>query len=247
MALKKILIETEYNALTDEATKALYKKGADNKYHLDLEEDDAAALKAAKEHEKNARKAAEERAEAAERKLKEQEDARRAAEEEAARKAGDVTALEASWKQKRDTDVAAAEKRAGRAEGSLKRVLVDNVAQRLATEISTAPALLVEVIKKRLAVEIPTDETFEPITRVLDAAGRPSALSVNDLKQEIIDNPEYAAIIKASSASGGGAAPQRQGGGAPTNKKKLSEMTATEEATFANEHPEEYAKLVGQG
>lgn len=246
MALKKILTETDFNALTDEATKALYKKQADGKYHLDLEEDDAAALKRAKEHEKEARIAAEKERDEARAKLQEQEDARRAAEEEAARKAGDVTALEKSWKEKRDADVAAAERRAGRAEGALKRQLVDNVAHRLAGEISTAPSLLVEVIKKRLAVEIPADEGAEPLTRVLDVSGRPSAMSLSDLKQEIIDNPEYAAIIKASSASGGGATPQRQGGGAPT-KKKLSEMTATEEAQFANEHPDEYKKLIGQG
>lgn len=246
MALKKILTEDQFNAL-DDVTKLNYKKGADNKFHLDLEEDDAEALKRAKEHEKNARKAAEERAEAAEKKLKEQEDARRAAEEDAARKAGDVTALEASWKQKRDADVAAAEAKTKRIEAALKVQLVDNVAAALANKISTAPSLLIAVIKKRLTVEIPTDEGSEPLTRVLDASGRPSAMGLNDLEKEIIDNPEYAAIIKASSASGGGATPQRQGGGAPTGKKKLSEMTATEEAQFANEHPEEYAKLTGQG
>jgi len=246
MAIKKILTETEYSAL-DEAGQKLYAKQADGKYHLDLEEDDGEELKRAKEHEKRKRQEAEARAEEAEKKLKEQEDARKAAEEEAARKSGDVTALEKSWKEKRDADVAAAETKAKRAEAALKKQLVDNVAQRIATEISTAPTLLVDAIKRRLSVEIPSDEDAEPLTRVLDRAGKPSAMSVNDLKQEFVDNPEFAAIIKASSASGGGATTQRQGGGAPTNKKKLSEMTATEEAIFANENPEEYKKLIGQG
>lgn len=246
MALKKILTEEAFNEL-DDAAKNFYTKKADGKYHLDLEEDDGEELRRAKEHEKKKRQEAEAERDEAIRKLKEQEDARIAAEEEAARKAGDTAALEASWKKKRDEDVAAAENRAKRAEAALRRQLVDNVAHRLANEISTAPTLLVELIKKRLAVEIPTDEDSEPLTRVLDAYGKPSAMSINDLKQEFVDNPEFAAIIKASSASGGGASNQPKGGGAPTNKKKLSEMTATEEAKFANEHPEEYARLISQG
>lgn len=245
MALKKIVSEEDFKKL-EEAQQKLYAKKQDGKYHLELEEDDGEELKRAKEHEKKKRQEAEQRAEAAEAKLKEQEDARKEAEDKAAREKGDVTALEKSWKEKAEKDVAAEAQKRTRAENALKRQLVDNVAHKIAAEISTAPTLLVEVIKKRLAVEIPTDEDSDPITRVLDASGRPSAMSLADLKQEFVDNAEYAAIIKASSASGGGATSQRQGGGAPT-KKSLKEMTATEEAIFANEHPDEYKKLIGQG
>lgn len=246
MALKKILTEAEFKDLGEEVQK-LYAKKGDGKYHLDLEEDDAAELRAAKDHEKKKRQDAETENEELRRKLKEKEDSEAAARDEAARKSGDLTTLEKSWQEKRDKDVAAEVAKRQRAENGLKRQLVDNVAQRIANEISTAPSLLVEVIKKRLAVEIPTDDDGEPLTRVLDTAGKPSAMSVNDLKQEFLDNAEYAAIIKGSSASGGGATNQQKGGGAATGKKKLSEMTATEEAKFANEHPEEYAKLTAQG
>lgn len=244
MALKKVITQTEYDAL-DEAGKKFYVKQTDGKFHLDLEEDDAAELRRAKDHEKTKRQEAEAARDEANRKLQEITDAKKKADEEAARASGDVTALEKSWKEKRDADVAAETAKRERAEAALKKQLVDNVAQRIANEISTAPSLLVEIIKKRLAVEIPSDPDSEPLTRVLDVSGKPSALSVNDLKQEFIDNTEFAAIMKGSSASGGGATNQQKGGGAPTGKKKLSEMTATEEAQFANENPEEYKKLIG--
>ena len=101
---------------------------------------------------------------------------------------------------------------------------------------------MVDKIKARLDLEIADGV---PITRVLDAAGKPSALSLDDLKKEFVDNKSYAAIIKASDANGGGAGPSSDGNGVPN--KKLSEMTATEEAKFANENPTEYQRMVNGG
>jgi F0F1-type ATP synthase membrane subunit b/b' len=91
----------------------------------------------------------------------------------------------------------------------------------------------------RLSVE---EVNGESVIRVLDPDGKPSALSLNELKQEFLANKEFATIIKVDTGSGGGANPSGGGGAA---KKQLSEMNATEESIFANEHPEEYAQMTG--
>jgi hypothetical protein len=237
MALKRKITKAEFEALSD-GLKTEYKADGDN-YVLDLDDTGFENLKAEKAEERRKR-------EEAERKLQEREQADaeaaeklRKEQEKAAKAAGDVEALEKSWKTKYEADLAAERARAEAAANALETIFVDNVARQMANKISTVPDLLVDLIKKRLRVEH-AGET--PITRVVDAAGKPSALSLADLEKEFVDNKSFAAIIKASDAQGGGAGAGSDGNGVP--RKKLSEMTATEEAKFANEHPDEYARLV---
>lgn len=238
MALKKLIDKDTFEKMSADM-QTEYKLGDDGKYHLDLEDDDAAALKRAKDHEKAARLAAEA-------KLKEREDADAAAaakvaeaELKAAKAAGDTEALEKSWKKKHEDDVAAAKAEGKAAQAALKGLFVNKVAREMAEAISTVPDLLVDKIKARLDLEI---HEGEPITRVLTLDGKPSALSLDDLRKEFVDNKSYAAIIKASDAQGGGAGAGNDGNGVPS--KKLSEMTATEEAQFANKHPEQYKRML---
>lgn len=240
MALKRKIDKATYDTLSDDL-KAEYKQDGDN-YVLDVEDSGFDALKEEKRREK-------ERADALQARL-DKDAADKAAAEEKARKeaekaakaAGDVEALEKSWKEKYDRDLQAEKDKTKASTAALEAVFVNKVARDMAEKISTVPDLLIDQIKKRLTVET-TDET--PITRVLDAAGQPSAANLADLEKEFLDNPAYKAIIKASDANGGGA------GGGNANpggaSKKLSEMTATEEAKFANEHPDEYARLVAGG
>ena len=240
MALKRKITKAEYDALSD-ALKGEYKADGDN-YVLDLEDSGFDALKEEKRKEK-------ERADALQAQL-DKDAAEKAAAEEKARKeaekaakaAGDTEALDKSWKEKYDRDMAAKDADNKKNRTALEAVFVGKVARDMAEKISTVPDLLVDQIKKRLTVETTGDV---PITRVVDVNGQPSALSLTDLEKEFLDNPAYKAIIKASDANGGGA-----GGGTPNPGgagKKLSEMTATEEAKFANEHPDEYARLIAAG
>ena len=152
-------------------------------------------------------------------KLKEQKDAKAAADkaaqeaaDEAARKVGDVAALEKSWGEKlakREAELTALNDSMS---GSLKTMLVDNVAQAMASEISVSPTLMMPHIKSRLSVEV---QDGKHITRVLDAAGKPSAATIDDLKKEFIGNEAFSAVIIGSKATGG-QAPKTgaQGGGA---------------------------------
>lgn len=138
---------------------------------------------------------------------------------------GQVEALEKSYKDK----LALAEKKgadeAARLTGALKTHLVDGEALKLATEISTVPSLLSRVITDRLTVEIGTDGVAT--TRVIDAKGQPSALTISDLKKEILSMPEYKAILKAGNASGGGAPANGGSGGGASGQKPANPNTAS--------------------
>jgi hypothetical protein len=236
MALKRKITKEEHAALPD-VLKSEYKAEGDA-FILEVDDPAFAALKAEKE-------AAAARAAKAEADLKAKTDAEEAAavkaREDAARAAGDVAALEKSWKDKRDADVAAEAAKTAATTAALRALLVDTQAQKMADEISTVPALMIDKIKARMTVEV-VDGV--PLLRVLSTDGKPSALSVADLQKEFLDNPDYKAIIKGSRSSGGGAGGSGEGGGA--GHKKLSEMTGLEEVAFAKAHPEEYKKMLGQ-
>lgn len=228
MALKRKITAAEYEALND-SLKGEYKADGDS-YVLDLEDTGFNELKAERDA---ARQALRDR-EAAD------AEAKRKAAEDKAKADGDIAALEKSWKEKAERDTAAEREKTQKAQAALRVATVDRVAAEIAHRISTVPALIQPLVASRLDVEI-HDET--PLVRVKDAAGRPSALSISDLEKEFLDSPAYKAVMKGSDARGGGAGGGGAGGGAPA--KKLSEMTATEEAIFANKFPDEYARLTG--
>jgi|ERR1051326_270839 hypothetical protein len=113
---------------------------------------------------------------------------------------GDTVALEASWKAKvqaveadRDTRLAAKDKQ-------LQQVLVVKEAEKLATKMAGSNAhLLAPVIQLRLAADTTGDNA---VTRVLDAQGKPSALTLDEFEKELRDSKKYDAILIASHASG---------------------------------------------
>jgi hypothetical protein len=77
-------------------------------------------------------------------------------------------------------------------------------------------------------------------TVVLDPQGNLTALSLDDLNTEFSANSRYAENIKGTQATGGGADGSKFTGGV---RKSLKEMTATEEAIFANQNPEQYKQM----
>lgn len=76
---------------------------------------------------------------------------------------------------------------------------------------------------------------------VLDPQGNLTALTIEDLNKEFSNNSRYDDFIAGTQAIGGGAGGSKFAGGA---RKSLSEMTATEEAQFANENPELYRQML---
>lgn len=219
---KKLTVKT-WNAL-DAAIKALYKKvegkdGKEETYMLDLEDDDdddsddddsdeGSAAVRAKNREKEARKAAEQKLKDAQKELAALKKAKAKEAEDAARDSGDIATLEASWKKKYEEREAELNGIIAERDGSLRKLLIDSQAETLAREISTTPKAMARLIKDRLTIEMVDGE---PTVRVLDSNGKPSALTLVELKKEIVSDKELSGMIIGSKASGGGAA---QGGGA---------------------------------
>lgn len=156
---------------------------------------------------------------AADAKRKEAEDAARKAAEDAARKAGDVGSLEKSWNDKYNAALAEKDAEVTRLNSSLTGVLVDSVASRLAADLAVQGSanVLLPHIRGRLAVDYVDGS---PVTRVLDAMGKPSAATIDELKAEFAANPAFAPIVAGTKASGGGASGAGRGGAASKTMKR---------------------------
>jgi len=210
MALKAIL--ESLDGLTD-AIKSEYKKGEDGKYHLDVEGgEDTSALKRAKDYEKSARQKAEKELADTKVQLEALTEERDGILKGAIPK-GDVEKLEGSWKQKLEKREKELTDQLNTLNGSLQTMLVDNVAQGLASKISKSPELILPHIKARLKAELVEGK---PTTRVLDKEGNISALGIKELEAEMVSNPAFAPIIIGSKASGSGAGGGPGGSGAPS-------------------------------
>ena len=220
----------------DEGLHQFYEE-RDGGYSLKVEGlEDTGALKRAKDHEKQARKTAEDKA----RELSDSVEALQAKisdiENEGHRKTGDVEALEKSWQEKLANREAELSAQLEQANGSLKTILVDNKAIQLASELAVEGSsnVLMPHIKSRLAVDTRDGEL---VTVVLDEAGKPSALSIDELKQEIANTPAFAPVVIGSKASGSGATGE-SGGGASTTidwtkasaKEKVAALKAKKSA-----------------
>ena len=190
MALKKKITKADYEKLADHFKSEYVEKNGE--YHLDLDDEESGALMRAKDREKEARKEAEAKLAEAQAKLAELQDGD-------SRKRGDIETLEKSWKSKLEDTTKQLTEKLSKKDSFIKASLVDSVAQQLASKISTSPALIMPHIKARLAADLEGDS---PSTKVLDKDGKLSALSVDDLANEFVTNPDFGAIIIGSKASG---------------------------------------------
>lgn len=158
--------------------------------------------------------------------------------EESARQKGDWQALEDSYKAK------LAEKEnefAGERDTLRKQVYkltVGDQALKMASEISKphAQGVLTRFIEERLTL----DESGN--VRVLDMQGKPSAMTIEDLKTEFKNNAMFQDIVVVNNASGGGASGGGFGGGAA---KKPSEMTEQERRDLFKSDPNAYRQIFG--
>jgi len=177
--------------------------------------------------------AKQERQEAA-KQLKELQDQMASLNDDKHRKAGDVEALEKSWQEK-------LAKREGELKGEveqhqawLKEQMVTGVASGIAAEIAVqgSAKALQPHLTSRLSMEV---RDGKPTTVVLDAEGKPSAMTVDELKAEFSTEPAFAPLIVASKASGGGASGGGNGGGAATKatRAQFEAMSAEERMDFS--------------
>lgn len=121
--------------------------------------------------------------------------------------------------------------------------MIDKVAAEFATDRFTIPDVMKGPIAARLSVE---DVSGTEVIRVLGADGKASALSLEELKTEFVDNSAYKSIVKEPTGSGSGAQKGSGQAGGGATKKKLSEMSGTEEVAFQRDDPAGYAKATAE-
>lgn len=224
----KKLTKEQYDQLP-EFMQSSYTLQDDGSYAL-TDSEDLGALKRAKQHEADKRAAEVKRRKAAEAKLAEYEASKAESEEAANKKAGDIEALEASYQAKLTKQGSEKDAIIDKLKGQLTGLLVDNQAASIAESISTVPALMLPLIKQRLTADLEGDT---PTTRILDAEGQMSALTIDELKDEFLSREDLKSVMIGTKASGGGSdtKPNSEysfstGGGEA--KKSLTEMSDEE-------------------
>ena len=218
-------LEVETIDAIDEPFRALYEE-KDGKYRLKVDGvPDAEGLKR-KNNElmdelKGLKRSEKERAEALERER-----------QELLAKSGDVEALRKSYDKKLSNREAELTGQLSQYQQQIHSLTVGQTATTLASELAipgSAPVLLPH-IQARLSMEI---RDGQPVTVVLGADGKPSALSIDDLKSELSANPAFAPIIAASKAAGGGASGGGKGGGASqkvVTRSQFAQMSPAQKA-----------------
>ena len=156
--------------------------------------------------------------------------------EEAARQKGDWQALEDSYKEKLSAKELEFSTQAETLRKQVYKLTVGEQAIKLAAEISKphAQAIMSRFIEERLTL----DENNN--VRVLDLQGKPSAMTIDDLKQEFKASAMFQDIVVINNSSGGGATGVGFGGGAA---KKPSEYSVQEMKDLRASNPELYNQL----
>jgi len=234
MALKFALTKEEFDALDDSA-KALYgEKGEGYQLAVDGAPDVDGLQRKNEELLKEKAKWREER-EKADKLAKEKEAEAQKLADEQARKKGDLETLEKSWEAKMSSREKELLAQIEERDSKLHTLLVDNVAQSLATKLAgDSAAIITPHIKSRLVVE-------DGKTRVVDADGNPSAATLDELEKEFRNNKLFAPIVigsKASGTRGAGGLTYASGGG-----KKWNDYTEVERVQLFKEDPEAFKAL----
>ncbi|MBO9552218.1 hypothetical protein [Pseudomonas sp.] len=224
----------------DESVAALYVE-KDGKFVLGIEglpqQEDVSGLKSKVQELLDEKKAADKA-------RKDAEEQARLEREEALRKSGNIEELEKSWSEKYDRREAELTGTLESERATLQGQIRDLTVGRTATEIATVLAVpgsakaLLPHIERRLSVE---QRDGKPTVVVLDAAGKLSAATLDELKAEFTNDPAFAPLIAGSKASGGGAGGHQKGGGAALQR---SEMTSVQKREYIEAHGQEaYLKL----
>lgn len=179
---------------------------------------------------------AEKKAEAKRR--QEAEEAAKRAAEEHARKTGDVEALQKSWEEKHTKALTEKEQTLAALQSQVHALTVGATAARLAGELAVqgSSAVLQRLIEPRLSMEL---RDGKPVVVVLDNDGRPTALTPEEFKNEIINDTALAPLVAGSKATGGGAAGSKGGGAA----KSWDQLTGMERVELRRTNPAEHARL----
>ncbi len=165
--------------------------------------------------------------------------AREAAEEaeaarlEAAKKGNDTEALDKSWQEKFNAREVELKKELEELSGTLVKLTSGQTATKIAAEIAVQGSadVLLPHLERRLRTEF---REGSPVTVVLDKDGKPSAMSVDELKAEFQNSAAFAPLIVGTKANGAGRTGGNESSGAGVNEVSRSEFDRMNQAQRAN-------------
>jgi len=155
--------------------------------------------------------------------------------EEDAKKSGDVEALEKSWQDTLTAETSSRDEKLTAYQKTISDMTAGSAARKMAAELALPGSadVLLPHIKGRLSVDMDGDS---PLVRVLDKDGKPSAMSIDDLRKEIEANKAFAPLLLGSMASGSGDVGKK---GSSTSKsvtrEEFDSMDHVARSTFAKE------------
>ena len=170
---------------------------------------------------------------------------------EAAAKSGDVESIRKSYEEKISGLTAESQKKYDEAMAQINGLTAGQDATKLAASLAmnitgkdgktySTVDLLLPHIKPRLSTEFVDGK---PKTVVLGLDGKPSAMTLDDLKSEIENNPAFSSVIAGTGASGAGHRSNLNGGGAA---KKYTDYNGAELAEIRKKSPETYSQLYAE-
>lgn len=230
MALKKRIEKDAFEKLSADL-KANYTANGDH-YILDLESDDAAELKRAKDNANRERDEAKSKLAAAEAELAKLRGGDDPPGDKTKTGDGDaLKSLEAKMNARIDklnqtntAALAASEAKLAARDQLTRKTMVQAAADKMAADISTVPTIMSRHIADRFDVEFGDDGSAKLI--VVGNDGKPSGATVDQLTKEMRGNKEFAGIIIANKASGSGA---------PDNVRKPSGAGPREPSTVGGD------------
>lgn len=228
MALEKQISKAQFDALPSHF-QSEYKASGEN-FVLDIVGDDGIDWKRKREIEAEHRRKAEKDRDDANEKLDEM---RRGAIPK-----DDVAALEDSWK----TKLTAAEQKHLDEVNNLQNVIANATIMSAARDVSSlflAPEAMIPLVRQRLKTEI---KDGVAITRVLDKNGQPSAMSLEDLKNEYKADTSLAPVLVGSQGSGGGGG-SGNGGAGSKQQKPFKDLNDQERKDLFATDPKRFREL----
>lgn len=243
MPLKFKISPSAWEGLAADVKKEYVKDGDD--YRLDVDGyEDPTALKNARDHEKAA--AAEAKRQAAAEKARADAAEKKASDLEKAGSSVDdaIKAKDAEWQAKYDKDLGETNKKLTNLTNAVTGERKSSLAMQIATEVSTVPKILARELESRFEVEI-DPETYKPKHYIIGSDGKRTTWTVDDLKKDVLKNPEYAPILRATKATGGGGTPPSPGGsGAPRQQTSHRPGTPSDDLTKLS--GEEFAARIAE-
>lgn len=140
----------------------------------------------------------------------------------------DMDAYKRSHESKYTKDIGERDVKITQLSGTVERLLITDASKTLANDLVAKPEyvdVLLPHIRSRMKLEYSSDG--EPQTVILDKDGKVSALTIEDLRKEVLSNKAFAPILRGSHASGGnaGGGSDRSSGPGKRNVDKSFDMS----------------------